>query len=162
MKKHFCEARDGLRRTLTFEEVIMDSLDWELTQLCRKMERKQGRAREEEQKFQALSPEEQLPRGVRELDKGYRGNKRELERMNTIPLERLNEQELNKAVSMTLKMAVLDIVGTEGTRGLLRIRKYCGDELILESLVEALEQIFAYDKLDDEGKEKRRREEDLD
>src|SRR5882724_6472530 len=100
MKKHVSEARDGLRSTLTFEEVIMDSLDWELTQLCRKMERKQGRAREEEQKFQALSPEEQLPRGVRELDKGYRGNKRELERMNTIPLERLNEQELNKAVGM--------------------------------------------------------------
>ena len=118
----------GLRRTLTFKEVIMDSLDWELTQLCRKMERKQGREREE-----------QLPRG--DLDKGDRGSKRELERMNTIPLERLNKQELNKAVSMTLNRAVLDIVGAEGARGLLRIRKYCGDDLILERLVEAFEQI---------------------
>jgi transcriptional regulator of met regulon len=81
-------------------------------------------------------------------------------------LECLNEQELRKAVSMTLNMAVLDIVGTEGTRGLLRIRKYCGDDLILEKLVEAFEEMFAYDKLDDAGKEKRRRdlteEEDLD
>ena len=144
----------------------MDSLDWELTQLCRKMERKQRKAREEDQKFQVLSPEEQLRRGVRDLEKGYRGNKRELERMNTIPLERLNEQELKRAVSMTLNMAILDIVGAEGTHGLLRIRKYCGDVLILEKLVEAFEEMFAYDKLDDAGKEKRRRdlteEEDLD
>jgi len=136
----------------------MDSLDWELTQLCRKMESKQRKAREEE--FQALSPEEQLRRGVRDLEKGYRGNKRELERTNTIPLERLNEQDLKKAVSMTLNMAVLDIIGTEGTRGLLRIRKYCGDDLILEKLVEAFEEMFAYDKLDDAGKEKRRRDEE--
>jgi hypothetical protein len=159
MKKQVCETRGELQLALTFEEVIMDSLDWELTQLCRKME-KQRKAREGEQKFQPLSPEE-----VRDLEKGYRGNKRELERMNINPLERLNEQELHKAVSMTLNMAVLDIVGTEGTRGLLRIRKYCGDDLILERLVEAFEQMFAYDKLDDTGKEKRRRdfmEEDLD
>jgi hypothetical protein len=59
---------------------------------------------------------------------------------------------------MTLKMAVLDIVGTEGTRGLLRIRKCAGDDLILERLVEGFEQMFAYDKLDDAGKEKRRRD----
>jgi hypothetical protein len=135
MKKRVFEAQGGLRQTLTFEEVIMDSLDWELTQLCRKMEGKRRKARTEEHKFQALSPEEQLPRGVRDLKKGYRGNKRELERMNTIPLERLNEQELKKAVSMTLNMAVLDIVGAEGARGLLRIRKYCGDHLILLIIV---------------------------
>jgi hypothetical protein len=135
----------------------MDSLDWELSQLCRKMERNQCKAREEEQKFQALSPEE-LGRGVRDLEQDYRGNKRELERMITIPLERLNDQELKKAVSMTLNRAVLDIVGTEGTRGLLRIRKYCGDDLILERLVEAFEKMFAFDKLDDAGKDKRRRD----
>jgi hypothetical protein len=76
--------------------------------------------------------------------------------MNTIPLERLNEQELKKAVSMTLNMAVLDIVGAEGARGLLRIRKYCGDDLILGRLVEAFEQMFAYDKLDEAGRENRR------
>ena len=152
------ETGGGLRLALRFAKVTMDSLDWELSQLCRKMERNQRKAREEEQKFQALSPEEQLRRGVRDLEQRYRGNKRELERMITIPLERLNEQELKKAVSMTLNRAVLDILGTEGTRGLLRIRKYCGDDLILERLVEAFEKMFAFDKLDDAGKEKRRRD----
>jgi len=122
----------------------MDSLDWEFTQLCRKMERKHGTAGEEEQQCQALSPEEQW----RLRGKGHRGNKRELEQINTIPLERLDGQELKKVVSMALNMALLDIVGTEGTRGLLRIRKYCGDDLILERLVGTFRQMFAYDKLD--------------
>ena len=127
----------------------MDSLDWELTQLCRKMEREQRKAREEEQGFEAVSPEEQLRRGGLELKKDYRGNKRQLERMNSIPLERLSEQDLEKAVSLTINMALWDIVGTEGTRGLLRIRKYCGDDLILKRLVEVFEEMFTYGKLDD-------------
>jgi hypothetical protein len=124
----------------------MDSLDWELTQLCRRIETNQRKAREEKQGFEAVSPEEQLRRGSLELKKDYRGNKRQLERMNSIPLDRLSQLDLEKAVSLTINMALLDIVGTEGTRGLLRIRKYCGDDLILKRLVEVFEEMFTYGK----------------
>ena len=92
-----------------------------------------------------MSPEEQLRLRV----KGFPGNKSDLERNNAIPLDWLDEQELKSAVSIILKLAVLDIVSTEGTLGLLRIRKYCGDELILRRLVEAFRQMFACDALHD-------------
>jgi hypothetical protein len=131
----------------------MDSLDWEVTQLCRKMERTE--ARRKAQQFQVFSPEEHVQRDIRNLENGYLRNKRELERTNPIPLERLNERELEKAVNMILNMALLDIVGTEGARGLLRMRKYCADDLILERLLEAFEQMFVEDKTDDAGKRRR-------
>jgi len=126
----------------------MDSLDWEFTQLCRKIETEQRRAREEKV-FEAVPPEEPLRQGGLELQHDYRENKRQLERMNSIPLERLSEQERENAVRLTIKIALLDIIGTEGTRGLLRIRKYCGEDLILKRLIEVFEEMFTYGKLDD-------------
>jgi hypothetical protein len=109
------------------------------------MERRQGTTGQPSQECDALSPEEQLRLRV----KGFPGNKSDLERNNAIPLDWLDEQELKSAVSIILKLAVLDIVSTEGTLGLLRIRKYCGDELILRRLVEAFRQMFACDALHD-------------
>ena len=118
----------------------MDSLDWELNQLCRKMETKRRKAKEEQQEFHALSPELQM---------GHRGSGRELERIYSIPLESFTEKELKKVVGLVLNMPIQDIVGTEGARGLLKIRKYCADDLILERLLKAFEEMFAHHELDD-------------
>jgi len=80
----------------------MDSLDWEFNQLCRKIETKRRKLREEQQAFNALSSDP---------DNGNRQSESELERTNSIPLERLSEQKLQKTVSLLLNTAVQDIVG---------------------------------------------------
>ena len=118
----------------------MDSLDWELNQLCRKIETKRRKAGEEQQEFHALSLE---------LEKGYRGSRRELERIHSIPLESLTEKGLSRVVGLILNMSIQHIVGTEGARSLLKIRKYCTDDLILERLRKAFQEMFAHHELDD-------------
>lgn len=131
----------------------MDSLDWEFRQLCRRMERTE--ARRKAQQSRASSSETYLQTNARTPENGYIANKVVLKRIGSIPLEHLNGQELEKAVNRILAMALLDIVGTEGARGLLKIRRYCADDLILQRLLEAFEQMFHRHKSNDPGEEKR-------